>query len=332
MVYRLQHYLFFLLILSSAAIANSFDEAVGAYDRKDFEAAFQSFKEQADSGNAAAMFKLGMMHIQGKGTPVDADAGTRLIMQAADRNNTDALTFLASAIGESHPKDAYEYWKRAAYLGDAQAQLNIGTYLRLGETWITQDKFEAIEWYRKSAAQNNLMAMLDLGDMYQKGDGVEINYNEAFKWFTKAAEQGEPEAQLRIASMYLEGQGVPQDYQETIKWVRKAADQGYSYAQIRLGALYFQGRAVSRNLVQSHKWINLGISRLPDSDAKTREKGKELLSLIEAQMKPTEVSMAQKLAREWRPDTQVKNIPSPSARPAHSDKSSSPKPGSSQKN
>ncbi|GAB6011177.1 tetratricopeptide repeat protein [Viscerimonas tarda] len=60
---------------------------------------------------------------------------------------------------------------------------------------------EAVKCYRKAAEQGNIVAQHNLGDMYEKGDGVAKNYTEAVKWYRKAAEQGGASAQKALKRM-----------------------------------------------------------------------------------------------------------------------------------
>lgn len=49
---------------------------------------------------------------------------------------------------------------------------------------------EAVEWYKKSANKGYVQAQYALGDVYEFGEGVEMNYVLAQSWYKKAAEQG----------------------------------------------------------------------------------------------------------------------------------------------
>lgn len=60
---------------------------------------------------------------------------------------------------------------------------------------------------------------------------------EALAWYRKAAEQGNPDAQYNVGMMYLRGEGVAGNRQEAIKWIGKAAEQGYKRAQDTLEEL-----------------------------------------------------------------------------------------------
>jgi TPR repeat protein len=61
--------------------------------------------------------------------------------------------------------------------------------------------------------------------MYRDGQGVAQDYAEAMRWFRKSAAQEEVSAQNNLGLMYREGKGVAQDLAESLKWLRKAAAQ-----------------------------------------------------------------------------------------------------------
>src|SRR6478735_5511483 len=148
----------------------------------------------------------------------------------------------------------------AVLAGSAQADFNKGR----GEV---QDFAESANWYRKSAAQNNVDAQETLCSMYFFGQaGITQDYSEAIKYCAPAGKQGKPypaylgaymfefgkgtdsdlaqaatlykvaaeadnvDAQEALGRMYFFGQGVAQDYADAAKWNRKAADQGRSFA------------------------------------------------------------------------------------------------------
>ena len=90
----------------------------------------------------------------------------------------------------------------------------------------TKDYEQALEWYRKAAAQNYPFAQNSLGVMYQYGVGVTKDYEQALEWYRKAAARGYPVAEKNIGLLYLNGWGVPRDRQEAIKWLRQAAAHG----------------------------------------------------------------------------------------------------------
>ena len=126
------------------------------------------------------------------------------------------------------------------------------------------------------------------------------DYATAAREWRPLAEQGDAEAQYFLGLMYRNGQGVPQDYAEAVQWYRKAAEQGDATAQLSLGLMYGMGQGVPRDLTQAHMWLNLAASRFPlgvkrDVSVKSRDD-------VAKVMTPAQISEAQKLAREWRPE------------------------------
>ena len=96
---------------------------------------------------------------------------------------------------------------------------------------------EAVKWFSKAAEQGDVNAQGMLGDCYNLGEGVSIDYQKAVKWWRKAAEQGDTDAQYSLGESYEYGEGVMKDYEEAVKWYLKAAKQGDEDAQQKLKEL-----------------------------------------------------------------------------------------------
>ncbi|WP_297374266.1 SEL1-like repeat protein [Acidiferrobacter sp.] len=109
---------------------------------------------------------------------------------------------------------------------------------------------QALQWYRKAAAQGDAKAQLIMGLTFTAAK----NYAQAFQWYHKAAAQGDAEAEDNLGLMYAEGRGIPQNYAQALKWYRKAAEQGYANAQDNLGQMYAEGHGVPRDYTEALKW------------------------------------------------------------------------------
>jgi len=120
------------------------------------------------------------------------------------------------------------------------------------------------------------------------------------------ADQGDAHTQYRLGIMYDEGKGVPQDFAEAAKWFRKAAEQGDVQAQHNLGFLYDNGQGVPQDLILSHMWFTLAVSHFPASEEKGREKALKNRDIVASRMTPAQISEAERLAREWKPEKKVK--------------------------
>ncbi|MET0065401.1 MAG: caspase family protein [Candidatus Thiodiazotropha sp.] len=80
------------------------------------------------------------------------------------------------------------------------------------------------------------------------------DYRTALNVWLPMAQQGDPEAQNYVGEIYEKGLGIQPDYQTAAAWYRKAADQGNSRASINLGFLYEKGLGVDKDLAQALNW------------------------------------------------------------------------------
>lgn len=96
---------------------------------------------------------------------------------------------------------------------NSRAQFILGCLYQNGEG-VQQDYHKALEWYTKSADNNNPEAMSNIGYMYKMGQGTSIDYDEAKKWYEKAADLGDELAMWNMGFFYESGLGVKQDYNE----------------------------------------------------------------------------------------------------------------------
>ena len=87
---------------------------------------------------------------------------------------------------------------------------------------------------RQAAEKGRLEAQVQLGHMFESGQGVSQDAAEAARWYRMAGEQGNVSAQRSLGSMYKSGRGVSQDVAEAIRWYRMAADQGDALAELEI--------------------------------------------------------------------------------------------------
>lgn len=138
-----------------------------------------------------------------------------------------------------------------------------------------------------AAKNGDVNAQFNLGYMYERGLGTARNNDKAQNWYEMASRQGNPEAQHRLASLYYD-QGK---YEVAVSLYRKASEQGLAEAQADLGASYGLGQGVPQSYIYAHMWSH--ISSLNGFD-----KGIRLTTGLAEFMSPSEISIAQYLARE----------------------------------
>jgi hypothetical protein len=97
------------------------------------------------------------------------------------------------------------------------------------------------------AISGNAEAQYDVGEMLERGRGVNKDLTDAFKWYLKSAEQGNTKGAFRTGLAYLKGRGVDKDMKSALKWLQMASDRGYERANYYLGVMYEKGEGVPVN-------------------------------------------------------------------------------------
>jgi len=157
---------------------------------------------------------------------------------------------------------------------------------------------------KKQAAAGDVKAQYNLGVAYANGYGVSEDKSEAIRWWRKAADQGYVKAQFRLGVAYDLGDGVPRDEAESVRWYRKAADQGDAEAQFNLGAAYRDGAGVPKDNAEAYFWLSLAatgkVEGVKQEDvAKTRDEQASHLT-------KTELSQVQERVQRWVKDHAAK--------------------------
>jgi len=80
------------------------------------------------------------------------------------------------------------------------------------------------------------------------------NYRTALIVWLEKAKKGDAEAQTYVGEIYEKGLGLEPDFGLAHSWYLKAAAQGFSRAQINLGYLYEKGLGVEKDAVTALNW------------------------------------------------------------------------------
>lgn len=148
--------------------------------------------------------------------------------------------------------------------GLATAQFNLGGLYYEGNS-VGKDIAQAIEWYTRSAEQREELALLKLGNLYQKGVGVELNPQRAVIAYSR----GSVKAANHLGFMFRKGLGVERDdalaYALYLKSVSGpdtpdiAEEKSYrGTAYFRLGEMAEKGEGVERDLRAARRWYSRG--------------------------------------------------------------------------
>ncbi len=162
-------------------------------------------------------------------------------------NKTDTTTEQPEANAQSTPETPLQKIHRLAEEGNLESQLALGYMYLYGENGVTSDYAKAFKYYEMAAAQNDKIALNNLGSLYFNGIGTEVNYVKAAELFAQAAKLGSDDAAVNLAFIYLSGNNQSQNQQEAIELFRQAANAGNNTARFMLGYAYYKGFQVQQD-------------------------------------------------------------------------------------
>jgi TPR repeat protein len=152
--------------------------------------------------------------------------------------------------------NAAAWYERAASLGYAASQVNLGNLLRDGRG-VERDPFKAVQLYRLAVNQNYPAALVSLGEMYIEGNGVKPDYAQGIALLKKGVDQGVVTGNFYLGVAYERGKGVPQSFELAKAYYETAAIQGHAPSQGALGYLHRRGNGVPKNFIEAARWYRL---------------------------------------------------------------------------
>lgn len=130
---------------------------------------------------------------------------------------------------------------RLAESGNTSAQLSLGYMYLYGTDGVQSDYTKAFKYYEMAAAQNDKIALNNLGSLYFNGIGTKVDYLKAAQLFAQAAKQGSDDAAVNLAFIYLSGDSKNKNLDEAVKLLQQAANAGNNTAKFMLGYVYYKG-------------------------------------------------------------------------------------------
>jgi len=311
----------------------------------ELERALSWFEKAANQGNAEAQYRLAqlvmpgpwddLVNADGNNVKKDLAKAIEWLDKAAKQDHPEALIRLGECYeqGKGVKRDrwiAFQNFKRAAELGNADAQFNVGYQYYQGAPQDPQgkcsrrsnvpkgnffDQFDepfcpadknvaaAVEWWQKAAAQGNWKAQFNLAGRYGSGEGVAKDYSRAYRLYEAVAELADKkegfipsavyDAQYNLGVMTRLGEGVPKDDVKAVEWYQRAASSGHAPAQQNLGGAYLDGEGVARDNVLAYAWSNLAAGQGKEGAGKNRD-------IAARRMTPAEIAEAQRLSSGWK--------------------------------
>jgi TPR repeat protein len=120
---------------------------------------------------------------------------------------------------------------------------------------VAEDGSAALEWLRKSAAQDFVDAVEEVGFRYWLGDGLKEDEEEGLRLIERAAGLGSAMAQSDIGRCYESGSGRDRDIQKALKLYEAAAEQGLVEAMTRVGLWHLRHGSTSEDLEKADETL-----------------------------------------------------------------------------
>ncbi|KAK6922266.1 Sel1-like repeat [Dillenia turbinata] len=187
---------------------------------------------------AMLFLRWGKQFKHGKaGVKPNLEKALNSFLKGAARGSTLAMVDAGLVYWEMGKKEeGIKLYKKAADLGDAAGQCNLGiSYLQAEPP----DLKEAVKWLHRASLAGHVRAQYQLALCMHQGRGVDHNIQEAARWYLKAAEGGYVRAMYNTALCYTSGEGLVHSHQQAKKWMKRAADHGHAKAQLDYGLCLF---------------------------------------------------------------------------------------------
>ena len=149
-----------------------------------------------------------------------------------------------------------------AKAGDAAAQNTLGVWYYMGKDSIKQDYKQALQWWARSAKQENVDAIGNMAMCYQLGRGIQQDSAMAVQLYEAAIKKGNkgiiPQhekiikntgsvfSSLLLRDCYIKGLGVKKDPKKANYYQEVAAKGGHVDSQFALGLYCLNGKQADK--------------------------------------------------------------------------------------
>ncbi len=100
----------------------------------------------------------------------------------------------------------------------------------------------------------NTNAQINLGFMYDYGQGVTRAPQLAARWYQAAASSGHEVAQYNLAILLIEND-ITSDNEDALQWMQRAAQQDYADAQYQLGRMIVADNPGQEQRANASEWF-----------------------------------------------------------------------------
>lgn len=222
----------------------TYESGVAAFQKADYQAAFQELYPLAEAGDPKAQYYLGFMHYSGKGVTQDSTEALKWVKPAAESGLAEAQYLFAMMNEDGLPEPKVSGKKKVK----AKAKKVV-------------HKAEAIKWLTLASEQGHVTAQVKLAERHLHGQGIPQDMVQAYTW-------------CGIAQLLAPSRCNPQDYIPTYRMTTAQRDEARQRVQAWLTA-----HPVNNSHLPAKSAQQL-IAELDTADSKKRNEIKVALILL----------------------------------------------------
>ncbi len=215
---------------------------------------------------------------------------------------------------DNNPLENHKSVKALAVKGDAAAQFEFSNLYRYGGQGVEPDNAKCLSWLKKSADQNYSKALINLGEVYLRGEIAPKDEAKGISLIKRSevgllglAQSGDAFAQEKIGALFQSGKQLgirnQNNRAKAFEWLLKAANQGRVWAQKSVAMLLHYGEGIKKDPEAAHNWAKKIISRTDldlENDPADLESVSHALYLLGVQCESGEGTlMNSKQAADW---------------------------------
>lgn len=241
---------------------------IGAGTKRDPQRAMLWYRKAAKLGDVSAMYKLGMIALNGLLDQRQSFQEGVMWLQRAVENADEDNPHAVHELGLLYERADQYPGNRSAIIVDAGGKQSTSRIL-------DKDEKKAFELFLRAAKLGYPPSQFRLGCSYEYGTlGCPIDPKRSIAWYSRAAEKGEPESELALSGWYLTGSSgvLVQSDTEAYLWAKRAAEKGLSKAEYAVGYYTEVGIGVKPNLDEAKRWyFKAAAQRHPKALARLQE-------------------------------------------------------------
>jgi uncharacterized protein len=267
---------------------------IDSYRSGDKTTAVEALSFAAKAGSAGAQWKLGNMYAEGDGV---------------EKNDYTAFKLFSDVAAQATDESASRRDQPTPFVTNAWAKL--GMFFRKGipNSDVKADPNRAREYFWRAAYFGDADAQLNLAAMFYNGEGGDRDLIQAAKWANLATDKGNPAAKdllieiaLELTRDHLKQADQPNELHQAAQWAKLASDYGSVDGQALYGHILFVGDGTTRDAVHGLMFLTIALNRSGQGQDWIVALHEEALSAASQ----ADWQAAKKLADDWLAKNQAK--------------------------